>query len=109
MLNKVKYILNFLIKQFCNMFILAKCPQATVLITFYNNLKEKNGIILLFQRMSLQKFQFSPNYALILKLIEDQRIYKALDFAKIDHHIDTFTFKEGPEVIDVESTSTSEM
>ena len=44
-----------------------------------------------------------------LERIEDQRVYKALDFAKIDHHIDTFTFKEGPEVIDDKATSTCEL
>ena len=44
-----------------------------------------------------------------LERSEDQRIYKALDFAKIDHHIDTFTFKEGPEVIDDKATSTCEL
>ena len=41
--------------------------------------------------------------------LEDQRAHKALDFAKIDHHIDTFTFKEGPEVIDDKATSTCEL
>ena len=40
---------------------------------------------------------------------EDKRVYQALDFAKIDHHIDTFTFKEGPEVIDDKATSTCEL
>ena len=40
---------------------------------------------------------------------EDKRIYQALDFAKIDHHIDTFTFKEGPEVIVDKATSTCEL
>ena len=40
---------------------------------------------------------------------EDKRIFTALDFAKIDHHIDTFTFKEGPEVIDDKATSTCEL
>ena len=44
-----------------------------------------------------------------LERSEDKRIYKALDFAKIDHHIDTFTFKEGPEVIDDKATSTCEL
>ena len=44
-----------------------------------------------------------------LERSEDQRIYKALDFAKIDHHIDTFTFKEGPEVIDDKASSTCEL
>ena len=44
-----------------------------------------------------------------LERSEDQRIYKALDYAKIDHHIDTFTFKEGPEVIDDKASSTCEL
>ena len=44
-----------------------------------------------------------------LERSEDKRIYKALDFAKIDHHIDTFTFKEGPEVIDDKASSTCEL
>ena len=41
--------------------------------------------------------------------LEDQRAWNAKDFAKIDHHIDTFTFKEGPEVIDDTATSTCEL
>ena len=44
-----------------------------------------------------------------LPRLEDQRVTKALDFCKIDHHIDTFTFKEGPEVINDQATSTSEL
>ena len=44
-----------------------------------------------------------------LERSEDQRIFKALDFAKIDHHIDTFTFTEGPEVIDDKASSTCEL
>ena len=44
-----------------------------------------------------------------LERSEDQRIYKALDFAKIDHHIDNFTFTEGPEVIDDKASSTCEL
>ena len=44
-----------------------------------------------------------------LSRIEDQRVTGALDFAKIDHHIDLLTFKEGPEVIDTTVTSTSEL
>ena len=44
-----------------------------------------------------------------LERSEDQRINKALDFAKIDHHIDTFTFKEGLEVIDDKASSTCEL
>ena len=41
--------------------------------------------------------------------LEDQRAWKARDFAKIDHHIDTYTFHEGPEVIDDNATSTCEL
>ena len=44
-----------------------------------------------------------------LQRAEDKRIFNALDFAKIDHHIDTFTFKEGPEIIDDKATSTCEL
>ena len=44
-----------------------------------------------------------------LSRVEDTRVYRALAFVKIDHHIDNLTFKEGPEVIDTESTSTSEL
>lgn len=41
--------------------------------------------------------------------LEDQRAWKARDFAKIDHHIDTYTFHEGSEVIDDTATSTCEL
>ena len=44
-----------------------------------------------------------------LQRVEDKRVFSALDYAKIDHHINTFTFTEGPEVIDDKSTSTSEL
>lgn len=44
-----------------------------------------------------------------LSRLEDQRAVNALDFVKFDHHIDNHTFTQGPEVIDVESTSTSEI
>ena len=44
-----------------------------------------------------------------LKRLEDQRAATAKDFAKVDHHIDTFTFHEGPEVIDDKATSTCEL
>ena len=44
-----------------------------------------------------------------LERSEDKRIYHALDYAKIDHHIDTFTFTEGPEVIDDKASSTCEL
>jgi len=44
-----------------------------------------------------------------IKRLEDQRAATAKDFAKIDHHIDTFTFHEGPEIIDDKATSTCEL
>ena len=44
-----------------------------------------------------------------LSRLEDQRVVNALDFVKIDHHIDTGAFKEGPEVISTEVTSTCEL
>ena len=44
-----------------------------------------------------------------LNRLEDKRAATAKDFAKIDHHIDTFTFHEGPEVIDDKATSTCEL
>lgn len=44
-----------------------------------------------------------------LSRMEDKRIYSAKAFAKIDHHIDLHTFKQGPEVIDDISSSTSEL
>ena len=44
-----------------------------------------------------------------LERIEDTRVFSALDFAKIDHHINLFTFHEGPEVIDTNCTSTCEL
>ena len=44
-----------------------------------------------------------------LSRLEDQRAVNALAFVKIDHHIDNHSFTEGPEVIDTESTSTSEI
>ena len=44
-----------------------------------------------------------------LSRVEDNRVYHGLDYVKIDHHIDNHTFTEGPEVIDTESTSTSEL
>ena len=44
-----------------------------------------------------------------LSRAEDQRVRKALDFAKIDHHIDLHNFTEGPEVIDDKATSTCEL
>ena len=44
-----------------------------------------------------------------LTRLEDQRARKAIDFAKIDHHIDLHSFHEGPEVIDERATSTCEL
>ena len=44
-----------------------------------------------------------------LSRAEDQRVRTALDFAKIDHHIDLHNFTEGPEVIDDRATSTCEL
>ena len=44
-----------------------------------------------------------------LQRLEDKRASTALDFVKIDHHIDTFTFHEGPEIIDPNATSTCEL
>ena len=44
-----------------------------------------------------------------LSRAEDQRIRTALDFAKIDHHIDLHNFTEGPEVIVDKATSTCEI
>ena len=40
-----------------------------------------------------------------LSRMEDQRIYKAKAFAKIDHHIDTGSFTEGPYVVDTSANS----
>ena len=39
----------------------------------------------------------------------DSRIYLAKAYAKIDHHVDLFTFKEGPEVIVETANSTCEL
>ena len=44
-----------------------------------------------------------------LERVEEKTVYEALDYAKIDHHIDTFTFKEGPQVVDERSSSTAEL
>ena len=40
-----------------------------------------------------------------LTRMEDQRVYDARAFAKIDHHIDTGSFKEGPQVVDTSANS----
>lgn len=40
-----------------------------------------------------------------LARMEDSRIFTAKEFAKIDHHIDTGSFTEGPSIVDVEANS----
>ena len=44
-----------------------------------------------------------------LSRMEDDRCIYAIDFAKIDHHIDTGTFSQGPYVVDTKSNSTCEL
>lgn len=44
-----------------------------------------------------------------LQRVDDELVFSALDFVKIDHHIDNHTFNEGPEVIDEKSSSTAEL
>lgn len=44
-----------------------------------------------------------------LPRMEDSRIFTAKKFAKIDHHIDTGTFKEGPFIVDVDANSTCDI
>ena len=41
--------------------------------------------------------------------MEDMRIANCVEFAKIDHHIDTGSFTEGPSVVDVNANSTCDM
>lgn len=41
--------------------------------------------------------------------MEDQRIKKALAFAKIDHHVDIGSFSEGPSVVDENANSTCDL
>ena len=41
--------------------------------------------------------------------MEDQRIYNCVDFAKIDHHIDTGSFTQGPQVVDTNANSTCDL
>ena len=41
--------------------------------------------------------------------MEDQRVHNAAAFAKIDHHVDTGTFTEGPSVVDDTANSTCDM
>ena len=40
-----------------------------------------------------------------LMRMEDKRVVNALAFAKIDHHIDTGSFTEGPSIVDVNANS----
>ena len=44
-----------------------------------------------------------------LERSEDTRIYNCLAWAKIDHHVDTGTFKEGPQVVFEEANSTCDI
>ena len=44
-----------------------------------------------------------------LSRMEDKRIYTAKAYAKIDHHIDTGSFTEGPFVVDVIANSTCDI
>ncbi len=44
-----------------------------------------------------------------LSRMEDKRIYNAKAYAKIDHHIDTGSFAEGPFVVDVIANSTCDI
>ena len=41
--------------------------------------------------------------------MEDQRIHNCVAFTKIDHHVDTGTFNEGPAVVDDEANSTCDL
>lgn len=41
--------------------------------------------------------------------MEDHRIINAKEFAKIDHHIDTGSFTEGPSIVDVDANSTCDI
>ena len=44
-----------------------------------------------------------------LPRIEDKRVFTAKAFAKIDHHVDTGTFHEGPSVVNDKANSVSEI
>ena len=44
-----------------------------------------------------------------LPRMEDQRVFKALDFVKFDHHIDIGSFTEGPYIVDEDASSCSEI
>lgn len=41
--------------------------------------------------------------------MEDSRVYNCAAWAKIDHHIDTGSFTEGPQVVDVRANSTCDI
>ena len=41
--------------------------------------------------------------------MEDSRVFTAKAFAKIDHHIDTGSFNEGPSIVDVNANSTCDI
>ena len=41
--------------------------------------------------------------------MEDNRVFNCAAWAKIDHHIDTGSFKEGPQVVDVNANSTCDI
>jgi len=44
-----------------------------------------------------------------LPRMEDSRIYKCKAWGKIDHHIDTQTFNEGPQIVDTSANSACDM
>ncbi len=44
-----------------------------------------------------------------LQRMEDKRIFNAKAWAKIDHHIDTNSFTEGPQIVDVNANSTCDI
>ena len=44
-----------------------------------------------------------------LPRMEDSRIFNCKAWAKIDHHIDTQSFTEGPQVVDTSANSTCDM
>ena len=44
-----------------------------------------------------------------LNRMSDKRIHNCLAFCKIDHHVDTGSFIEGPQVVDVNANSTCDM
>ena len=44
-----------------------------------------------------------------LDRMEDQRVHNCLAWAKIDHHVDTGSFDEGPSIVDEEANSTCDI